>query len=86
VAVVKNLPLQWRNSNTAITSTAPHSQGELNLFHVDDKGEEEEGEGEILDEDAPCWPKLYMTGIVPEAKLADRNNNIDKNLFPREEV
>jgi hypothetical protein len=70
VAVVENLPLRWRNSNTAITSTAPHSQGELNLIHVDDEGEEEEGEvgrkeGEILDEGAPCWPKLYTTGIMP---------------------
>jgi hypothetical protein len=62
VAVVENLPLRWRNSNTAITSTAPHSQGGLNLIHVDEESEEEEG--------APCWRKLYTTGIVLEAKSA----------------
>ncbi len=70
--MAENLPLRLRNGNTAITSTAPHSQGKLNLIRVDDEGEEEEEverkEGEILDEGAPCWPKLYTTGIVPVAK------------------
>ena len=50
------------------------SQEELILIHVDDEGEEEEGEvrkeGGILGEGAPCWPKLYTTGIVPEVKCA----------------
>jgi len=59
----RDLPLRWRNSNTATTSTAPHSQGELNPIHVDGEGEEEDGEvgrkeGEILDEGTPSWPKL----------------------------
>jgi hypothetical protein len=71
----RDLPLLWRKSNAATTSTAPHSQGELNPIHVNDESEEEEGEvgrkeGERLDEGAPCWPKLYTTGIVPKANSA----------------
>ena len=75
----RDLPL-CRNSNTATTSTAPHSQGELNPNHVDEeeeKGEVESKEGEISDEGAPCWPKLYTTGIVPQAKSAPSARHSD---------
>ena len=75
--------LLWRNNSTATTSTAPHSQGELNPNHQNDKEKERDGEseeGEIADEGAPCWPKLYTTGIVPEAKSAPSACHFDAGI------
>jgi hypothetical protein len=80
----RDLPLFCRNSNTATTSTAPHSQGELNPNHVDEekeeKGEVESKDGEISGEGAPCWPKLYTTGIVPQAKSAPSARHSDDGI------
>ena len=79
------VPLLWRKSSTATTRTAPHSQGELNPNHDSDDKEEEEREGEsedgeMADEGAPCWPKLYTTGIMPEAKSAPSARNFDAGV------
>jgi len=80
----RDLPLFCRNSNTATTSTAPHSQGELNPNHQNDEEEKERDgeneEGEMADEGAPCWPKLYTTGMVPEAKSAPSARHFDAGI------
>lgn len=78
----RDLPLLWQNSSTAATSTAPHNQGELNPNHVDVEEEEreEESEGGMSDEGAPYWPKLYTTGIVPEAKSAPSARHFDAGI------
>jgi hypothetical protein len=34
----------------------------------------------MADEGAPCWPKLYTTGIVPEAKSAPSARHFDAGI------
>ena len=81
--------LLWPKSSIATTSTAPHSQGELSPTHEngDEKEEEEEEErggdseeGEMPDEGAPCCPKLYTTGIMPEAKSASSARHFNPTI------
>lgn len=81
------LPLLWRKSNAATTSTAPHSQGEPSPNHDNEEEDGERGdesaEGGMADEGAPCWPKLYTTGIVPEAKSAPSARHLDAGIWVR---